>query len=148
MACEKENCVFGDNPGMEMRARIDWRVIREDELITSFVSRPWFRSGHCLVIPNRHVEHVAGLHPEESAAIMGEVGRLALAIDGGYGSGLMHKYQPLQEENGVKVNHLHCHVFPRERDEARLFPVPEPNAFEGFIFPTDEEVLAVAERLR
>lgn len=147
MSCKKENCVFGERPSDDMTS-IGWRTIRADELFTSFVSRPWFRPGHCLVIPNRHVVHPGELSFEEGGAIMGEVGRLSLLLDDGFGMGTMQKYQPLQPENEVKANHVHFHVFPRIEDEPGLFPVPAPNAFEGFVVPEVEEILALAQRLR
>ncbi len=61
-----------------------------------------------------------------------EIGRLSTLLDTGYGSGVMQKYQPLQAENGIKVSHLHFHVFPRFEDESGLFPTPLPNSFSGF----------------
>jgi diadenosine tetraphosphate (Ap4A) HIT family hydrolase len=137
-----KDCAFCDRPNLE------WRTIRSEELFTSFVSRPWFRKGHCLVIPNRHVVNPAELSPEESVAIMGELGRLSLKLDKGFGTGMMQKYQPLQAENGIKVNHLHFHVFPRIKNEPGLFPVPQPNTFDGFSVPSDDEVTAIAEALK
>ncbi len=85
---------------------------------------------------------------DEGADIMQELGRLGMILDNGFGTGIIQKYMPLQAENGVKVNHLHYHVFPRQEREARLFPVPVPNSFEGFIMPTNAEVLAVAQSVR
>lgn len=137
-----EDCAFCDRPSLE------WRTIRSEELFTSFVSRSWFRQSQCLVIPNKHLVNLGELSPEEGATIMCELGRLSLKLDKGFGTGIMQKYQPLQAENGIKVDHLHFHVFPRLEDEPGLFPVPQPNTFDGFITPTDDEVKAVAEALR
>jgi len=137
-----ENCAFCDP------ARQEPRIIRCEPLFMSFVSRPWFREGHCLVIPRRHTETLQELRPEESAAIMGELGRLASLLDNGLGYGTMHKYQPLQAENGIKMNHWHQHVFPRLGQEAGLFPVPKPNSFEAFSFADIAEQAATAEALR
>jgi diadenosine tetraphosphate (Ap4A) HIT family hydrolase len=137
-----QDCVFCDRESMQ------WRTIRSEHLFTSFVSRPWFRKGQILVVPNRHVVKPGELSPEEAMAIMVELGRLSLKLDTGFGTGIMQKYQPSQEENGIKVNHLHFHVFPRIEDEPGLFPVPEPNSFDGFSVPSEDEVMAVAEALR
>lgn len=127
---------------------LGWRTIRSDELFISFVSRPWFRPGQCLVVPRRHIASVAELSKAEAGDMMIELGRLSLALDEGYGSGIMQKYQPLQTENGIKMNHLHAHVFPRQENEPGLFPTPEPNSFEGFVMPTDTEVITLAHRLQ
>lgn len=126
----------------------DRPLIRTTELVTSFVSSPWFRPGQCLVIPNRHVITAAELTPEEGAAIMNELGRLSTKLDTGFGTGIMQKYQPLQAENGIKVSHLHFHVFPRVADEAGLFPVPTPNSFDGFTKPDEGEVAALTASLK
>lgn len=99
-------------------------------------------------MPNRHIVSAGELSPEEGAAIMGELGRLSLKLDDGFGTGIMQKYQPLQAENGIKVSHLHFHIFPRVEDEPGLFPVPQPNTFDGFTIPSDDEVLAIVDALR
>jgi diadenosine tetraphosphate (Ap4A) HIT family hydrolase len=60
----------------------------------------------------------------------------------------MQKHQPLQAPNGIKVNHLHFHIFPRLENEPELFPVPQPNAFEGFYDPTESKVIKLVEKLK
>jgi diadenosine tetraphosphate (Ap4A) HIT family hydrolase len=133
------------------RSELRWRTIRDDTLFASAVSEPWFRPGHCLVVPVRHITTVAGLNDSEMVAIMTELGRLSSLLDEGYGAGVMQKYQPGQVENGIKVSHLHWHVFPRqERDEQEsvLFPVPRPNNFGGFLTPPEAEVLDWVQRLK
>lgn len=137
-----KDCAFCD------RSSLAWRTIRSGELFTSFVSRPWFRRGQCLVIPNRHVVNPGELSLEEGAAVMAELSRPSLKLDEGFGTGIMQKYQPLQVENGIKVNHLHFHVFPRAENEVGLFPIPEPNTFDGFVTPSDDEVRALAKALK
>lgn len=137
-----DSCVFCS------RGKLQQEIIRSNDLCTSLVSRPWFRSGQCLVIPNRHIVTVEELEPHESSAIMAELGRLGALLNEGFGSGIMQKYQPLQRENGIKVNHLHFHIIPRHEHEHGLFPVPEPNDFAGFSHPTDEEVAALVQKLR
>lgn len=137
-----ETCVFCSMPDME------WRTIKSDDLMTSVVSFPWFREGHALVIPNRHIDTIDQLTDEESVAVMKELGRLSTKLDQGYGTGIMQKYQPLQLENGIKVNHLHFHVFPRSKNEIGLFPVPEPNTFDGFTKPDRDVIIAIVDDLR
>ncbi len=135
-------CDFCDTSDME------WRIIRREQTITSFVSMPWFRWGHCVVIPNRHIEVLSQLSPEESVAIFAELGRLATLLDTGYGSSVLQKYQPQQPENQIKRDHLHMHVVPKAPNDSGIFPVPEPNSFEGLWYPDDTEVAQLAEQLR
>lgn len=125
---------------------IQSRVIRKGQWSCSLVPKHHFRGGHVLVIPLRHVTEIGELTSDESVEMMSEVGRLARRVDSGFGSGVMQKYQPLQHENGIKMNHIHFHVFPRTEDEVVLFPVPEPNSFEGLEIVND--VAKIAEGLR
>lgn len=137
-----ENCVFCNLEGFKER------VIFSDELVTSLVSKPWFRTGHVLVIPNRHMVTLDELCDDERVGIMQELGRLLVLLDEGFGTGIMQKYQPLQTENGIKVNHLHFHIFPREENEDNLFPTPTPNSFDGFWDPTPDKIMQTVVRLR
>jgi diadenosine tetraphosphate (Ap4A) HIT family hydrolase len=138
----ESNCAFCDT------ANLEWRTIRSSDLFLSFVSKPWFRNGQCLVIPKRHVEAPYQLTRDEGAEIMMELGRIGLALDDGFGTGIIEKFMPLQAENGIKMNHLHYHVFPRVENEVALFPVPDPNSFEDFKNPTDNEVLAIVNLVK
>jgi len=137
-----ENCDYCN------KENIDWRSITKGPLATSFVSNPRFREGQCLVIPNRHVTRIEELDEAEASSIMLELGRLSIRLDDGFGSGIMQKYQPLQAENGVKTNHLHFHVFPRLENEVGLFPVPDPNSFDGFERASTDEIIDLAESLK
>ena len=127
---------------------LEWRVIHDRKLCVSFVSKPWFRKGHCLVIPKKHAIQVSELTDQENQEVMDEIGALSNALDNGFGTGVIQKYMPLQSENGVKMDHLHFHVFPRFENEELLFPVPVPNSFAGFYFPTDEEIKKCLEYLK
>jgi diadenosine tetraphosphate (Ap4A) HIT family hydrolase len=138
---EEKECAF-----CEPRS-INERIIRLGRYSTSFLSSPWFRPGHSLVIPNRHITTASELEPNESIEIMAELGRLSLELDQGFGSGIMQKYQPTQSENGIKVNHLHFHVFPRQENEQDLFPTPRPNNFSGFYIPNDTEIKLYTKKL-
>lgn len=79
---------------------------------------------------------------------MTELGRLGNLLDIGFGTGIMQKFMPLQGENGIKMNHLHFHVFPRQENEDGLFPTPYPNDFSAFYQPDKDSVLELVERLR
>lgn len=127
---------------------LEWRTIRKSSFSRSFVSKPWFRGGQCLVIPLRHISSIHELNPEEAADIMAELGRLGKSLDEGFGTGVMQKFAPLQGENGIKMSHLHFHVFPRQEVEEGLFPTPYPNDFSAFYQPTQAEVVELVEKLR
>lgn len=88
------------------------------------------------------------MNPDEMVAVFTEIGRLSLKLNLGFGKGLLQKDQPLQLENGIKMNHLHFHIAPRFETDVGLFPVPDPNSFESFVVPTDAEIAEVLERTR
>lgn len=127
---------------------LQWRTIRTTKLSRSFVSTPWFRDGQCLVVPIRHITSVHELTAEESADIMMELGRLGQLLDNGFGTGIMQKFMPLQGQNGIKMNHLHFHVFPRQEREDGLFPTPYPNDFSAFYQPDRSQVLKLVQLLQ
>ncbi len=138
----KENCSFCD-PNVLAN-----RIIKEHELFISFVSNPRFIEGQCLVIPRRHIVRIHELDDTEAAAIMFELGRLSVELDKGHGTEIVQQHKPLIVENGIKMNHLHFHVFPRTNNESGLFSVPTPNSYEGFHLVDNEEVVALAEDLK
>jgi len=136
-----KNCDFCDTKD------VDWRIIRTNKLVYSCVAKHWFTPNDCLVIPIRHVTKPSDLTPEEGTEVMLELGRLSSLLDKGFGTGIMQKYQPLQPENGIKMNHLHFHVFPRLENDTRIFPSPEPNNFEGVIEANEEDIAELLKTL-
>lgn len=124
------------------------QIIKIGEHSVSLVPKHSFRTNHVMVIPRRHVLEVGELSAEEAAEILLESGRLAKHIDAGYGSGVMQKYQPTQAENGIKMNHIHFHIFPRIANEQVLFPVPVPNSFDGLRETDAVTMKQLVERLQ
>lgn len=128
--------------------QIKQRIIRSNDHCTTIVPKHWFRQRCALVIPRRHIERIEEMIEDECIAIMLEIGRLSASLDLGYGSGLMQKYQPTQMENGIKMSHLHFHVFGRDKDEPVLFPVPEPNDFTGLVLTSKDKIDQLVKELR
>lgn len=116
--------------------------------MTSIVPVPSLSPETALVFPNRHAG-LAELTGKELAALMREVGRLAVILGNPGGYVVQHKDQPAQNPNGVTVpGHPHFHVSKREPGDNRLFPVPEPNSIDGMYQPTTEEIEALLAKLR
>lgn len=113
-------CIFCEPDNFEVRQ------ILIGKHVYSIVSNPAFRSGHCLVIPRRHIEQVGDLDPSEATELMGEVGRLAKELATDFGSAVLQKSQPRINDGPIKHSHLHFHVIPRiaADDEDNLFGVP------------------------
>lgn len=118
------------------------RVFHQTDEFTSFVSEPRFRRNHLLVVPSDHYESMDQVPERPLGRIMAEAAILASLVDYGYGTIIIQKFQPLQAENGIKMNHMHVHVWPRTKaDELNHTLMPAPQSFDDFISPlTDEEL--------
>lgn len=139
MEGKKDNCTFC-YPDESLEARI---INRTDHFIT-FVSQPRFRENHVLITPSIHIEKMADLATPERRLMLGnimaEIALMADMIDEGRGTIIVQKFQPLQEENGIKMNHLHIHAWPRlEADDNAGVPFPAPQNFDNFRPVDDKE---------
>ena len=96
--------------------------------------------GHTLCIPKREVARLEDLPPEDAAALMGFMQRVAAAVSRAF-DGTDYN---LMLNNGVnagqEVPHIHFHVIPRKPGSSRPFKSREPYG-EG-------EMAAVGERIR
>lgn len=131
---ENSSCVFDDPLNFK------GRIIHLGKTCFSVLSSPHFRDHHALVIPVRHAEHRHDLTEEEDTEYSQHVNFLTRRLAQlGLGYHTLVKHQPDQPENGIKMNHLHTHVFPRRPGDP-LVATPEPNEFEGMIYPTLEQL--------
>jgi diadenosine tetraphosphate (Ap4A) HIT family hydrolase len=76
--------------------------------------------GHLLAIPKRHVEKLTELYPEERTELLNLVVEFQEKVLKHIATGcdIRQNYRPFQKQDGVKVNHLHIHILPRElKDE-------------------------------
>ncbi len=140
---ELPNCAFCDHQSIEDR------VIRIVNTCLSLASSPWYRPDHALVIPKRHIEHVFELSDKERDEYYQEIGRLARRMaDPNYpnsvGYQIMVKNQPDQPENGIKMNHLHTHVFPRQLDDELI---AGPRSFADMYPPSLQDIAFTQYRL-
>lgn len=82
----------------------------------AFLSNPRLMRGHVLLAPKRHVERLSELTDEERHELIDIAARVETIILDQLAKGcdLRLHYRPFQKEDGIKVNHLHLHVQPRE----------------------------------
>jgi diadenosine tetraphosphate (Ap4A) HIT family hydrolase len=92
------------------------RTLYETNLITAFFSNPRLMRGHLIVAPKRHVERLHELTPAERHDLIDVATKLQEIILAHLAQGcdLRIHYRPFQKEDGLKVNHLHAHLQPRE----------------------------------
>ncbi len=92
------------------------RIIGESEHSLAILSNPRLIEGHLLVIPKRHVENLSELQEIELKDLMEMVIKFQNKILSKISKGcdIRQNYRPFQEQDKLKVNHLHIHLQPRE----------------------------------
>lgn len=93
----------------------------EDDLVSAIYSYKPAMSGHCLIVPKRHVERFEGLSDDEALRITQAIKKIDSAAMKVFG---VSCYLILQK-NGVEclqtVPHVHFHYMPRKAgDNSRL----------------------------
>ena len=76
--------------------------------------------GHILIIPKRHVEKLSELNAKERLELFEVLQKysqkiLDLKISKGYS--IHMNYMPMLPESKTKVDHLHIHIWPRDKDD-------------------------------
>ena len=80
------------------------------------LSSPRLMPGHLLIIPKRHVEQLSELTLKERGELFEITIEFQEKILGTIAAGcdLRQNFRPFQKEDGIKVNHLHIHLLPRD----------------------------------
>ena len=131
------SCLFCDIVAGEQPAE----VVLADEVATAFLDhRPLFE-GHCLLVPNDHVETLLELPTDLLEPFFGRAQRLAGAMTDALGAA--GSFVAMNNRISQSVPHLHVHVVPRNRKDG----------LRGFFWPrttyeSDEAAAEVAARLR
>ena len=95
------------------------RILKEGKHYFITLSNPRLVTGHLLVVPKRHVEKVSELTKEERRSIFEAIIALEEEVLDKFASGCDVKthYRPFLKQSGIKVDHLHFHVQPRELED-------------------------------
>jgi histidine triad (HIT) family protein len=92
------------------------RILKEGKYIRVIFSNPRMMPGHLLVIPKRHVERISELNKDEQKELFDAIihfqDNILLKIASG--CDIRQNYRAFQKQDGLKVNHLHFHLQPRE----------------------------------
>jgi ATP adenylyltransferase len=99
-----------------------------------------YSSGHLMVVPNRHLAHLADANAKERAAVMETVAQCETALRESYNPDGMNVGMNLGRAAGAGVvGHLHIHLVPRwEGDnnfasvigETRIVPETPPQTYQ------------------
>lgn len=90
-------------------------IIYQDQTVTVFIASYWIgkNSGHVIVVPNQHIEHLYDLPDELGAAIVATARRMAIAMKKAYVCDGITLQQNNEPAGGQHAFHYHLHLFPR-----------------------------------
>lgn len=109
-------------------------IIAENADVIIFVSR----HNHPLVVPKRHVRDIYELDDRTGHHVMDSMIRTAKAVKHGLECDGIYITQANEPAAGQDVFHLHFHIYPRWRGEAKSYSKPA----------SDTEREETAERIR
>lgn len=101
-----------------IKGEIPCHKVYEDEKTFAFLDIHPKSPGHALVIPKKQVPFVWDLEPEDYAAVMATVQKVARRI-----REVLNATYVGEQVVGVDVPHAHVHVFPFEDSKVFLTPV-------------------------
>jgi len=125
-------------------AIVDCAVVDDTRETFAFIPPRQRASPHVLVIPTRHAATILDLAPEEAAAIMRHVHRVAAAVTRAFQPAGLNIFQNNGMAAGQSVGHYHVHIVPRYADE----PVDPVMTIRDLPLTPLEERRALAERIR
>jgi histidine triad (HIT) family protein len=117
-------CIFCRLVSQEIPAAI----VFEDDQTLAFMDLGQVNPGHVLVASKRHAATLLDLTPDEAAAVMRTVHRVAKAISASFDPPGLTLLQANGKEGEQTVFHFHMHVVPRHAHDgiALTWPRKEP----------------------
>lgn len=99
----------------------DGYVVHRGERCATILNAFPYANGHMLVIPNRAVEELTQLSPEENVELWGQVRDGVAALKSAYGAEGVNVGANLGAAGGAGIpDHLHVHVVPRWRGDTNF----------------------------
>lgn len=109
-----DRCIFCRIVAGEEPASV---FLEDDRFLGLLDVFPW-RPGHALLLPRRHVSHLADLGPEDTAALWAHGQRVAAAMRAGaFPCDGVHFLLNDGRAAFQTVPHVHLHVIPRRRGD-------------------------------
>jgi len=106
------NCPFCDKEHMKDK------LIKEKKNCFVLLSNPRLVPGHLLVIPNRHIQKISELNEEEKKELFDTVIEFQeKVLKFAKGCDIRQHFRPFQKQDGLKLDHLHIHLLPREFED-------------------------------
>jgi len=98
-------------------------IVLRDAHAFLILNRFPYNSGHCMVIPKRHVVDPSEMTPEESAGVWGLVARTADLLRGPLAAEGVNIGVNLGRVSGGSIAHLHVHLVPRWQGDTNFMPI-------------------------
>lgn len=114
-------CVFCDVLGAPDSA--ETLVVRREPRAFVILNRYPYNSGHCMVLPRRHVTALSELAPDELSDLAGLVSRTVEVLRTAYGAEAVNLGANLGRHAGGSIDHLHLHCVPRWAGDTNFMPV-------------------------
>jgi histidine triad (HIT) family protein len=110
-----------------LRGEIPCHKVFEDEAVLAFMDIMPRANGHLLVVPKAPARNILDIAPDDLAALIRRVQRIAQAAKAVFGADGITLQQFSEAAGGQEVFHLHFHVLPRY-EGVRMVPHPAPKA--------------------
>lgn len=121
------NCIFCKI----VAGQIPCMKVFEDARILAFLDIGPLAEGHLLVIPKTHAERLEQMSPDDVAAVVRHVPRLARAVLQVTGAAGYNLLQNNGKVSGQVVPHVHFHIIPRTDGDGLGYRWPASQYPEG-----------------
>lgn len=114
--------------GRILRGELPSHAVFNDEHVYAFLDIFPAARGHTLVLPRSYCHGIADARPDDLAACMRAIQRLAPALIAATGAEAINLVSNNGRAAGQTVDYLHFHLIPRFADDGLLLNQPGPQA--------------------
>ncbi len=94
------------------------RILDETKNTFVLISNPVLVPSHLLVIPKKHIQKLSELNQEERIELFNQVIKFEEKLLKKFkGCDIRQNFRPFQKNGGIKVEHLHINLQPREFED-------------------------------
>ena len=97
----------------------NFEITRNKQMIVSLNLYP-YNPGHVMIFPMRHLTDIRDLTDEEIMQMHRLQGKVMAVLESVYGPSGFNIGYNLGETSEASIEHIHCHVVPRHRNEIGL----------------------------
>jgi ATP adenylyltransferase len=116
-----DGCVFCD--GQKLPDGLDNLIVLREAHAFLVLNLYPYNSGHCMVVPARHVVAPSELTPDEAACTWNLVARTADLLRRPLGAEGVNVGLNLGRVSGGSIEHLHVHLVPRWQGDTNFMPI-------------------------